>query len=243
MRALVFATASLLPLAGRAEVPEPGDSDGPPAARRADAQPAAPQAMGTLVIQAADGAEVRVDDSVIGITPLPGPWTLNPGEHVVEVKPASGEPTVRRVTVGAGERAVIDLGGKKPASAAAKPKAPVPAAVTDAPVEPAGPGFSLATGGYIVAGVGAAGVGAGVALGLLADGYAADARDLDRATNDRADQQALVDQADSAAFWSNVAYGAGGVLFLGGAAMILLATDGPLGVAPAPGGAVVEGRF
>lgn len=242
MRALLIATVGLLPVAGRAQPPPPAD-----AAEEAPAAevPAAPQSMGTLVIEAAAGVEVRVDDVVIGETPLPGPWTLSPGDHVIELRPASGEPTVRRVTIAAGQQIALDLGGKKPDPAAKPAAAPDPDPAVAEPALPAGPGFPVATGGYIVAGLGLLGVGAGVGLGLLADGYAAEARDLDRASNDRADQQALVDQADGAAFWSNISYGAGGVMLLGGAAMILLATDGPLGVsvAPTPGGAMVEGRF
>lgn len=235
MRTLLIASLGLLPLSGRAQPP---------------AEPAAPAAqdeMGTLVIEAADGIEVRLDDAAIGQTPLPGPWTLPAGEHIVELRPASGEPTVRRVTIVAGRREVIRLAGAPaPVEAPAAPVAPdpPPAAVSDV----AGPGFSLATGGYVAAGLGVLGVGAGVALGLLADGYAADARDLDRASKTRADQQGLVDQADAAAFGANVAFGAGGLLLVGGVAMLLLASDGPLGdgpvtVAPTAGGAVIEGRF
>lgn len=244
MRALLIATVGLLPLAGRAQPPPPA-SAAEEAPAEADEAPAAPQSMGTLAIDADDGVEVRVDDAVIGETPLPGPWTLSPGEHTVELRPPSGEPTVRRVTIAAGQHLALDLGGKKPDPAAEPAPAPTSDPAVAEPALPAGPGFPVATGGYIVAGLGLLGVGAGVGLGLLADGYAADARDLDRASNDRADQQALVDQADGAAFWSNVSYGAGGVMLLGGAAMILLATDGPLGVsvAPTPGGAMVEGRF
>lgn len=232
MRALLIAIAGLLPLpVGAQPAPTADDTDAP----------AAPQAMGTLVIEAADGVEVRVDDAVIGQTPLPGPWTLGPGDHTVELRPASGAPTVRRISISAGELVTLDLGGAK-ADPEPVAKAPVPAEVTAEPPPPV-TGFPLAIGGYIAAGLGVGAIGAGVGLGFAAEGHAAEARDLDRASHTRADQQALIDQADGAAFWANVSYGAGGVLLLGGAAMILLAGDGPLGVAPAPGGAVVEGRF
>lgn len=241
MRALPIAIAMLLPPPAVAQTAPDG---------AAEPAPADDRSKGTLVIDSAAGLQVRIDDEVIGSTPLPGPWTLEPGEHVVELRPATGAPTVRNITVAAGQRVTLELRGPEPADPAPqsakpapKPAAPVPdEALAEAP-PPAGPGFSLATGGYVAAGLGLAGVGAGVFLGLTADGHAADARDLDRASHDRRDLQDLVDQADSAAFWANVSYGAGGVLLLGGAAMILLATDGPLGIAPTPGGAMIEGRF
>lgn len=239
MRALHIAIAGLLPFSA---VAQPAADDPPAADPPAADAPAAPQTMGTLIIEAEDGTEVRVDDAVIGKTPLPGPWTLSPGTHTVELRPASGAPTVKQITVEGGQRVEIALGGEKPAEKPVEPEK-VPAEALATPPPPAGPGFSLAMGGYIAAGLGLAVVGTGAVLGLQADGLAAEARDLDRASNDRADQQDLVDQADGAAFWANVSYGAGGVLLLSGAAMILLASDGPLSVAPAPGGAVVEGRF
>ncbi len=248
MRALPIAIAGLLPFSAVAQpaadaspAADAPASDTPSSTPPAGGLPTTPQSMGTLVVDAEDGVEVRVDDAVIGQTPLPGPWTLAPGTHTVELRPASGAPTVRQITVAAGQRVAIDLGGKTPAEA--PPPEEVPAEALATPPPPAGPGFSLATGGYIAAGLGLAVAGAGVALGLQADSLAAEARDLDRATHDRAEQQDLVDQADGAAFWANVSYGAGGVLLLSGAAMILLASDGPLGIAPTPGGAVVEGRF
>lgn len=202
---------------------------------------AASQSMGTLVIVAGkDGVPVRVDGTEIGQTPLPGPWTLAAGEHRVEFLPAGAAPVVRTVSIVAGQATEVKVFDAPTAA----PVEPPPDDLVQAPVDPvSGPGFSLATAGYIAAGVGLATVGAGVALGLMADGAADDAF----AATSRSAQQDAVDQADAFAFGANVSYGAGGLMVLGGAAMILLASDGPLGdgvtVAPAPGGAVIGGRF
>lgn len=228
MRTLLIATVMLLPSHGWAQAP---------AATVA-------QEMGTLIVESGvDGAVVRIDDVEVGRTPLPGPWTLTPGEHTIEVRPEDGAPIVRSFTIAAGQPTVLQvLGG----TAARTPVPDTPTVEAPAPeaLGAAGPGFDLATGGYIAAGLGVAVVGAGVALGLMADSAADDAF----AATSRADQQTRIDTADAMAFGANVSYGAGGLLLLGGVAMIVLAADGPLGdapvsVAPTPGGMVLGGRF
>ncbi|MEZ4467115.1 MAG: hypothetical protein R3F43_22365 [bacterium] len=193
--------------------------------------------MGSLVIEGgAPGTPVTVDGQAVGALPLPGPWTLPAGEHTVTI--GSDE---RRVQVAAGQLAEVKLG--KAAQGAGPKAAPIPA-------EPEIitrhiPGFPLAKAGYGVAGAGALALGLAVFFGLDADDLAGQARDLDRAdpANTRADQHDLARQAEHSAFLANVLYGTGGVLLAGGAALILLGSDGPLAVAPSPGGVVVGGRF
>lgn len=203
--------------------------------------------MGTVRLEGGPvGVPVFIDGEAAGISPLPGPWTLTAGAHSVELRPAGASPIVRAVQVEAGREVRVVLG----AVSAARPQLVEPEGAADGVASggAAGPGFSLATAGYVTAGVGLAAVGAGVALGLMADGLAADALAVQPPEGTRAEQMKLVDDADAAAFWANVAYGAGGVLVVSGVAMALLASDGPLGdapvsVVPTAGGAVVVGSF
>lgn len=216
----------------------------PDAAADAAAETAAAREMGTLrLIGASAGVPVTIDGKAAGETPMPGPWTLPAGTHTVELRPAGGQPIVREVQVAAGQEAQVVVGAvRAPTPTPEDPE--VPPAVEAAT---AGPPFSLATAGYITAGVGVAALGAGVALGLAADSAADDAFAVTPPDGTRAEQQALIDDADAMAFWSNVAYGTGGVLLLGGAAMALLASDGLLSgsasVLPTGNGAVVMGAF
>jgi hypothetical protein len=200
--------------------------------------------MGTMWVESGvEGAEIKVDGEVVGITPMPGPWTLAPGVHRVQVSAEEGKPEFSaRVRIVPGRTTTVPVF-----------VAPTPAEVPAAPktlrrVRYTGPGFSLSTAGYVAGGVGLAAVGAGVVLGLMADGAASDARDLDRADpgNARADLEALIADADQAAFWANVSYGVGAVAAVTGVALVLLASDGPLGglsIAPSPNGAVIGGHF
>lgn len=219
-----------------------------PGAGAVDAAEApAAREMGTLrLVGASAGVPVMIDGKPAGETPMPGPWTLPAGSHTVELRPAGGQPIVREVQIAAGQEAKVVVGTVR---------APTPTPEVDDPDETppaveaatAGPPFSLATAGYITAGVGLAAIGAGVALGLAADSAADDAFAVTPPEGTRAEQQALVDDADAMAFWSNVAYGTGGVLLIGGAAMALLASDGLLAgsatLVPTGNGAMVMGAF
>lgn len=204
---------------------------------------AAPTQTGTLSLKTgATGAPVAIDGQVVGVAPLPGPWTLPAGEHTIEVRPKGGAPEQVTVTVVAGQTSEVEL--------ARQAVAPVP----EVPVGPrervvhTGAGFSLATAGYITTGVGLAVGATALLFGLNANSKADEARKLDKAdpANERSDQLALVDEADRAALIANVSLGLGSVLTVAGVSLVLLAADGPLGplsVAPAPGGLTVGGAF
>ncbi len=255
MRALILASFALAATPASAQ-PAPGaPADAPPTAapvvdapvadEAAPARALPPRTMGTLQLDAArDGVPVIVDGVDIGRTPLPGPWTLPPGPHTVVLRPEGASPEKYEVQIPAGGEVRLEV-----LTQAAAP-APVVAPEPAVEVVHTGPGFSLATAGYVAAGIGVAALGAGVYLGLDAQSTADEAADLDRRDprNSRADLEALADDADAAALWANVAYGVGGVALLGGAAMILLASDGPLSrapvrVTPLPAGAAVGGSF
>ena len=239
MRRRLIAFVSLLPFAASAQ-PDPAAASAPSESSTsgsttsestsgksaAPAAPAVAREMGTVRLEGGPvGVPVFIDGEAAGISPLPGPWTLTAGAHSVELRPAGASPIVRAVQVEAGREVRVVLG----AVSAARPQL----------VEPEGAADGVASGGA---------AGPGVSLGLMADGLAADALAVQPPEGTRAEQMKLVDDADAAAFWANVAYGAGGVLVVSGVAMALLASDGPLGdapvsVVPTAGGAVVVGSF
>lgn len=208
---------------------------------------AAPLQTGTLRLEVGvAGAPVQIDGKPVGVTPLPGPWALSPGAHTLSVTPTDGPGQTVKFQIIAGKQTALKLLTQRPAPP--KPKVEAPAAPARKVVQ-TGAGFPVARAGYVTAGVGVAALGAAVFFGLQADDAAAQARDLDRRdpANRRADLQALVDDADQAAFTANLLYGVGGVALLTGAAMALWGADGLLSggvtVVPAAGGAGLAGRF
>lgn len=94
---------------------------------------------------------------------------------------------------------------------------------------------------YGLAGAGAAGLIAGVVLGTRAasldDEYSAEVLNAER-------KRGLGDDAESAALWANIAYGAGGALLIGGAVLWLLdSPSAPVSGFIGPNGAGIHGRF
>ncbi len=201
--------------------------------------------MGTLLLETVQiGAGVFIDGAPVGLTPLPGPWTLKAGAHKVVLRPVRGASETHDVRVEAGKQVVL--------TALQVVAPPEPEVVEEVEVRHTGPGFSLAMAGYVTAGTGVLSLGLGVVFGVLADSKAEEAQGLDPANprNTRAAQRALIEEAESRAFTANLLYGVGGVLSLSGAAMILLASDGPLvhklktvEVVPLPAGAGLRGWF
>ncbi len=254
MRAFLLASLAVFAAPARAQPIDraPGQASDPavaPAQAEAAAVPSEaavlPRGMGTLRLRAKrDGVPVFVDDAAIGFTPLPGPWTLLPGPHTIELRPAGGTNERHAVHIEVGVEVVLDV-------AQAVVEAPVAVVEVPARIVHTGPGFSLATAGYVTAGVGVLALGAGIVLGLDASTKADDAAALDRRDprNSRADVQSLSDDADRAALWANVSYGVAGVALIGGAALAIFAHDGllarrpPVMITPMPAGAAVGGVF
>ncbi len=212
--------ALLAPSAVAQDAPPEKTAEPPPAEV---APPPVPRSMGTLVLRSgATGADVAIDGMVVGVVPLPGPWTLPPGPHKVEVRPPSAAAATAMVEITAGQATTVKM----------LEKAAVEVVVPERMVieKQVGPGFSMATTGYITAGVGLAVLGAGVFFGLDASSTADDANayDTGEPEHTRGGLQALVDDAEQSAFKANLALGVGGAAVLAGAAMLLLASDGPL---------------
>ncbi len=209
------------------------------------ATPAAPQTMGTLLLESgAVGADVVVDGVTIGQVPLPGPWTLPPGPHTVQVKPASGSAAKAEIDISAGQTTKVKLLEKQKTVAVEGERPTIE--------KPVGPGFSVATAGYVAAGVGVLALAGGVVFGLSASSAADDANAYDLAdpANDRAGQRALVDESQDSAFYANLSFGVAGVAILAGASMLVLASDSPLKqkrrrvkVRPIAGGGLLQWTF
>lgn len=207
---------------------------------------AAAPTTGTLRLSTgARGAPVYIDGVLAGVAPLPGPWTLPVGEHAVELRPKGSAPVSARFAIAAGQESAVEL---LPAATPEVTEGLDAAAAGRTRVIYSGPGFSLATAGYVTASVGVTSGVLAVLFGLQADGKAEEARGLDKSNPafSRATERALVDDADRAAFLANLTMGIGIVAGVTGLSMVFLASDGPLGslsFAPAPGGAAVGGRF
>ena len=80
-------------------------------------------ASGTIAITvSAAGADVTVDETAVGRSPLATPVVVNPGSHKIVVR-HEGKSTDRAVSVAAGEAATVDLQlPKEPPAAADGPK-------------------------------------------------------------------------------------------------------------------------
>lgn len=94
-RALLLSLAALVAMASFAA----SDAEAQRSRRRRTAEPA------TLVIQSSvQGAEVLVDEEVVGVTPLEDPITLTPGSHTVRVRRPGYTEFTDVVTARAGQR-------------------------------------------------------------------------------------------------------------------------------------------
>ena len=207
-------------------------------ARSAHAAP-----VGTLRLDTRHvGAPVLINGVVVGFAPLPGPWTLPVGAHTVEVRPQGRAALSGQVEVVAGAEVSLAL---EPPVAGTKGE---PSLVHTVVVH-TGPGFSLVSASYVAFGLGLAAGGGAAYFGLQANAAAEDARALDPADpkNTRAAQRALMADAERDALKANVLGGLSGIAVMSGVALLLLATDGPLGgdiaVLPTTDGLGVGGVF
>jgi hypothetical protein len=186
------------------------------------------------------GAEVSVDDVVVGTTPLAAPVAVSAGRHKVAASKAGDSGEVRYVDV-AGEEAVnVTLS--------------LTSSEVHAPAATASPARSRSLVPALVAfGVAAVGVGVGSYLGVLA---LDDKRDLDRTCvfgSCPESSKPIYDDAQRNALWSTVGFGAAIVGAGAGAAYLIFAkpresrsasaTSARLRVVVGPGSIGVEGTF
>ncbi|KYF82049.1 hypothetical protein BE11_38615 [Sorangium cellulosum] len=127
------------------------------------------QVGAVIVSTSVPGAEVMVDGSVVGKTPLLDPVFVDPGRHTIAVRHDGFAPEEAAVEVAAGSEVRRAFELERPAPSAPPPPRPAPPPPR---YEAKGPSV-----GVIVAGgsVAAAGVAAGVVFTLVANGKASDA--------------------------------------------------------------------
>ena len=201
------------------------------------------RAMGTLEVTGPEGWRVQLDANA-GVL-VPAHLHAMPGLHALAIQ-AAGLPIQHRdVTLELGKVTRLPLVAEPAVLPPPVPRlepAPVPAE----PAPPVRAGWSALEArreaGFGVAGAGLASLAAGALLGASALG----ARDAYNA----APTQVAYDHASSLQTWTDVAFIAGGVLVVGGAALVLWPAPAPragreptLSLAPAPGGAFVRGAF
>lgn len=188
-------------------------------------------ARGELVLSVAPaGAEVIVDEKLVGRAPLAAPLRLEVGLHRIEVRAPGVDPYSEMIAIAEGEtvRTEIDLTG----------------------------GVNWRTVGVIGMGVGGALVAGGAVTGVLAIGASGDLDDCraDPACGRSTREVALADDVRSRALITDVLIWSGVAIAAGGAVMYLLAPDRAAVdgveireqswfVAPLEGGAAAGGRF
>jgi hypothetical protein len=156
------------------------------------------------------GGEVRVDDVVVGTTPLALPIVVSAGRHKFSLSKAGMAPVTREVDV-AGEEVVeakLDPDVAAEAAPATSNASPVLAA-SPGPVstqQPSGPSMLPAWIGF---GVGAAGVGVGAAFAAIALN---DKSELDRQCVDKScptTSQSLITTSHQNSLLSSIGFGVG----------------------------------
>jgi hypothetical protein len=198
-----------------------------------------------------DGAEVKVDEEVVGQTPIVGAVMVNAGTRKITAVKDGRLPASETVSIAGGDAKKIELTLNEPAAAPSAAPAPPPAAAPAPP--PAPPPSKFTTLSYV--GLGAAGalaIGAGV-TGFMALGASKDLKDQpfvgDEPSSEVKDQQSKV---KTLALTTDVL--AGAAIVTAGVTLYLTLSRTPKAEAPAasvkevrvgvrPGGAMLEGRF
>lgn len=86
-----------------------------------------------------DGAEVLVDDAVVGTSPLPGPLLVNSGKRKLTATKSGYTPTTRVLIVGGGDATELELELRDPQARASAGSAPATTPVSSPPPEVAEP--------------------------------------------------------------------------------------------------------
>lgn len=205
---------------------------------------AAPEAKTRLARLAPRLGTLRVlapEDSTVEVPPLkrkgaPVVFYALPGEILVTVSHADGALVSRRVRARAGAETLVDLGGGPPRPAAPPPARPAPQAERDAS---AAKPFPWPTLGWIALGTGAA---AGVGAVLLRSATLSAKDDFDASGHTDADAR---ERALELNRWTNVALVTAVAAGAAGGGILLFYRDPKrqVGLAPAPAGVKLFGRF
>ena len=191
----------------------------------------------------ADGADILLDDAVIGQAPLKEPLQVSAGRRKITVQKGALPPVTRFVELAGGDSSsvVINLAAAEPPAPVAAPRAPAPAA-TPAP--------SRTALWISLAGTGALATGA-VVTGILALGARSDAeKKLGTRGVTAADIEAAHSKTATLGLVTDVLGGA--AIVMGGVSIVLAATSGKSRADEAkpaaelrltPRGALLTGRF
>ncbi len=206
-----------------------------------------------------DGATVRVDEQLVGHTPLGQPLRLSPGPHVVEVTLSGFQPARANLDLVSREKLThkLTLEKVRPPEAAQPPPvptAPTPVATPPPPAVPKDSGPSaLGTAGWVTTGLGAALFAGGAATGIWA--LSVDRELGEACTNGHCPtrRESEIDRLETLAITTNVLLGVGLAATAAGITMLVFdsppnepAPDSPgVAVSLGPGyfGAAVRQRF
>ncbi|WP_437296030.1 hypothetical protein [Sorangium sp. So ce426] len=130
--------------------------------------------IAVVQIDAEPGTTVALDGKIVGQAPLPAPLYLEPGEHTIEGRSASGLVEKHSTRFDAGTQRTIALQPRAP-QAAAPPQAALP--VAPPPVAPAPPPDTRVRNGVVIGGLalGGAAIAAGVVFVVVSNGKSEEA--------------------------------------------------------------------
>jgi len=218
--------------------------------------------VGTLEIDAPDGALVIIDGVVRGAAPLPGLVRVSAGvDHIVQIRVGKEVLANRTVSVGGRENLVVSVaseGDDTETGAAGPAPEPTDEGPSTTPDDTADAPSAVTTAGWITFGLGAACAITGAITGAVALSHN---KELDQECNDadgcpEADYADQLDKRDALATASTVMLGVGIAATAAGVVMLIVghkrsaeepAAETSVSIAPlaAPGlgGLAVKGRF
>ncbi len=219
-----------------AQAPKAAPPQSAPAKLQAPAskEHAPEQKMALLVIRSQqDGVPLFLDDEQLGETPMPMPWTLPPGPHLLIARPKGAPVERHELMLKAGMKRELEI-LRRTSSPSNEPSVKV---------IHRGAGFSLKSASYVSGGVSLAALATGLYFGMEAQSSAQEAQDLDHLNATRSDELRLTDEAESAAFKARVSFGLAGISLLSAATLFLLSEEPPLQASVSLQGAMLGGRF
>ena len=201
-----------------------------------------------------EGAEILVDDSVVGKSPLDGPILLSAGRRKLSVSSGRGMPTVKYVEIAGGDTLSVDLQLDTPADKTVPASAPPAAQATEAPTVDRGTDQGMGTGFWVsLVATGVFATGATIS-GIMASGAKSDYdSELENYPTTASDIQDAGDKTDRLALTTDIL---GGAAIAAGVLTVVFATtrsDAPASTAKVsepqvrvgvgPGSFVLDGRF
>jgi len=181
------------------------------------------------------GYRIFIDGKLVGVTPLPGVWTLPVGKHVVRAQDPAGKTDLVDVLVVAGKKQELVW-----------PRAPVGGTglkVKKKPMRWAA--WSIADVGVATTVSGVVAIGLGALLGQRSLALATEASDMNIRTNFRRDFERLSGQAEDMALGANISFGIGAVAIIGGLTLAIFGDGGVVALSADDDEAtvIIGGRF